>query len=222
MTWRHTGRRRALATGCAAGAAILLVGCASLDRGVESPPASAAAPTADTPGATGTTSTAATERLRQVERLRSAERFALTGRFSARHDGQQLAGQFSYRTDGANTVAEVFSPLGTVLARLTVDARGATLALTDGTVRTDATVASLLEQFTGLRVRDEALPHWLRGLPEARTAAAPADRFIEHGWAVEVLTRHDDGSATPRRMRWQPEVSPDSEIVWVLDRWVFD
>ncbi len=190
----------------ACSAALLLVGCASPHRAAGPAPAAAAARVAD----------------QAVERLRSAERFALTGRFTARHDGQQLAGQFSYRTDGANTVAEVFSPVGTVLARLTVDARGATLALTDGTVRNDASVASLLEQFTGLKVRDEALPHWLRGLPEAHTAMAPTDRFVEHGWAVEVLTRHEDGSATPRRMRWQPEASPDSEIVWVLDRWVFD
>ncbi|MFN3629460.1 MAG: lipoprotein insertase outer membrane protein LolB [Casimicrobiaceae bacterium] len=206
MRLEHALRLRALAACCAASAVIHLSGCASVERAVEP----------------GLATPAALEERTAVERLRSAERFALTGRFSARHDGQQLAGQFSYRTDGANTVAEVFSPLGTVLARLTVDARGATLALTDGTVRNDASVASLIEQFTRLKVRDEALTHWLRGLPEAPSELGLADRFVEHGWAVEVLSRHEDGSAAPRRMRWQPEGSPDSEILWVLDRWVFD
>lgn len=183
----------------------LTTGCASTD-----------------PARSGTSVPADARPATATEPLRLAQRFALSGRFLARHDDKQLAGQFSFRTDGNNTLAEVFSPLGTVLARLAIDAQGATLSLADGTITNEASVASLLSRFTGLAIHDDALPHWLRGLPHGRPATRERDRFSEHGWLIEILTREEGEQGAPRRMRWQPLASPESEIVWVLDRWVFD
>ncbi|MCS6995654.1 MAG: outer membrane lipoprotein LolB [Casimicrobiaceae bacterium] len=195
------GRRRLLGF-----FAFALSGCASLPDEPE----------------TAKSASATTAPVAAREALRALSRFALAGRFSARHEGRHLSGGFAYRTDGLNTIAEVFSPLGNVLARLQIDAQGTTLALADGSVQTSATVASLIERFTGLTARDEALPLWLRGLPATRPVAPGEERFIEHGWSIELLATDQDEPSLPRRMRWQPLASPDSEILWLIDRWVFD
>ena len=154
--------------------------------------------------------------------LRASNRFALTGRFSARHDGRRLTALFAHQTDGLNTLTEVFSPLGTVLARLQVDALGTTLALADGTVRRDASIGALLKEFTGLEVHDEALPFWLRGLPGNPAVTTTGGLFRESGWLIDVIEVSAESPHAPRRMRWRPQALPESEIVWLIDRWVFE
>ncbi len=182
----------------------LLAGCVSLptEQAASLPPA----PTVNPPNLTP---------------LRQVMRFGLAGRFAARHQGQQLSGQFSHQTDGANTITEVYSPLGTVLARLQVDAQGTTLALADGTIRNEASVAGLVRQFTGLTVQDEWLPYWLRGLPREEKPGS-SEQFTEAGWQIEVLARHPAPLSPPQRMRWLALDTPGSEILWLIDRWSFD
>jgi outer membrane lipoprotein LolB len=109
------------------------------------------------------------------------------GRFSVRYaEGEAqkgLQGNFRWLESAGATQLELSSPLGAILARMTVDAQGAALTTSDGETRHADDVDALAEQGLGWRLPVSGLRHWLRG-----QLAPPAQ-----GRATGRLERGPDG-----------------------------
>lgn len=151
-----------------------------------------------------------------------------TGRFSVlvAADGRQDsgAGRFTLAVNGADVTLDLASPLGTTLARVEVDARGARLTRGDGDGPRElrgADAESLTWEALGWPLPVAGFADWIAGRPapakpvEVRTD----DAFVQDGWTIRVLERFESGA--PRRLQIErPElrgVAPAITLRLVLD-----
>jgi outer membrane lipoprotein LolB len=156
-----------------------------------------------------------------------AERI-VAGRFSVlvAADGRQDSGsgRFTLAVDGEAITLDLASPLGTTLARVEVDARGARLTRSDNEGPREVRGASaelLTLEALGWPLPVAGFPDWIAGRPAPGKPVdvLADDAFTQDGWTIRVLERFDGGA--PRRLQIErPElrgVAPAITLRLVLD-----
>ncbi|HLR12173.1 MAG TPA: lipoprotein insertase outer membrane protein LolB [Burkholderiaceae bacterium] len=144
--------------------------------------------------------------------------FQRSGRFSITvtelsGETEAVQGGFSWSDSGRHLRLDLSDPMGSTLARIMVDARGATLHRSDGTQERAAHPDALVEKVVGSAIPVADLRFWLQG----QTAEADTDdkagtanqtrqdgdghlvSFVQRGWKVE-LSRYDEKGPTLLRM----------------------
>jgi len=156
--------------------------------------------------------------------------YARLGRFALRVEtasGQQSAvqGGFAWRDDGRTLQLDLANPLGTTLARVTVNQNGATLTRANGEQTVAANPDALLAQVLGSAMPVTGLRDWLRGrLNPARAETVQRDsvgrpeRFTQDDWQV-YLSRYD--AQGPRLLRIERQ-NPDDAGEQIAVRLVID
>lgn len=148
-----------------------------------------------------------------------------TGRFAASvsyADGRQEAvqGGFAWNDTGRRLLLDLANPMGSVLARVTVQPGRAELERADGATETAPGPDALIEQVLGSPIPVSGLRYWLRG---ELAAGAPVDgverdsqgrlsAFTQGGWNVQLprydsigplllrLSRHETGRSISVRL----------------------
>lgn len=138
-------------------------------------------------------------------RILSGEQSALlnrTGRFAVSVDysgGKQEAvqGGFAWQDTGRQLTLDLANPMGTTLARVTVQPGSALLVRADGSRQSAPSADALIEQVLGSPMPVGGLRYWLRGetAPQGVSHAQrdPQGRFTyfeQSGWLVQ-LSRYD-------------------------------
>lgn len=182
-----------LRTRCAAaGLALLVAGCAGLQRSAPAPERPAVARAS----------------------------FELAGRFSARSGSDGAAGGFAWTHDAARDTLVFSAPTGQALARLDGDAQGVRLELPDGRRETAASWERLTERAVGVPVPVRGLASWVQGLPRAgsphdeeRDASGRLAVLRQDGW--QIVYGYRDAPEPSRLVMTYPDV----ELRLVIDEW---
>lgn len=128
--------------------------------------------------------------------------FERTGRFAVNVSDaggatEAVQGGFSWRDTGRALQIDLFNPLGSTLARVTVDAYGAVLEQADGAIERAPDADTLLERVMGTALPVANLRDWLRGRTGSgevhgleRDAEGRLSSFGQGGWQLR-LSRHD-------------------------------
>jgi outer membrane lipoprotein LolB len=175
-----------------AGCALALLGCAT----VPPSPVEFVAPAADAP-------------------------FDVSGRLSAKRGSEGVAANFTWEHAPGRDAITLATPMGTTLARLERDARGASVEMADGRIERASDAARLAERAIGVPLPVESLAWWIRGVPHAnsphaieRDAAGRVAVLRQDGWTL--VYAYADGSDRPFRML---ATYPDIDVRVVIDAW---
>ena len=152
---------------------------------------------------------ASVERPREFELTRSG-RFALTAAWgegdAARRESTN--GRFTLHAGQGRQILDLASPIGNTVARVQLDAAGATLTTPAGgggmqEVRS-GDVESLTQEVLGFRLPIGGLADWIQGRPASSPAPESVEgdprrpeSFVQNAWRVRVAERTDAG---PRRL----------------------
>lgn len=148
-----------------------------------------------------------------------------TGRFAASvsyADGRQEAvqGGFAWNDSGRRLLLDLANPMGSVLARVTVQSGRAQLERADGSTETASGPDALIEQVLGSPIPVSGLRYWLRGELLTGTDVNNIERddqgrlaaFTQGGWNVQLprydsvgplllrLSRHEAGRSISVRL----------------------
>ncbi|MCL2872063.1 MAG: lipoprotein insertase outer membrane protein LolB [Betaproteobacteria bacterium] len=146
-------------------AAVLLAGCASLQRGGDDVSEVSAA---DVP-------------------------FHAQGRFSARYEEQAVAARFDWRHAPDADDIHLIAPLGVTVARLTREGEIVTVERADHSQHTQRVTdwGELTTQAFGFSLPVESLAYWIRGVPMpgaaaiTRDEAGRIDSLRQQGWEIQ-------------------------------------
>ncbi|MGB6242837.1 MAG: outer membrane lipoprotein LolB [Castellaniella sp.] len=116
-------------------------------------------------------------------------------------------GGFSWRDDGRVLLLDLSNPLGSVLARIRVDAGVSLLERADGSQESASSPDALLAQVWGHPMPVSGLRYWIRGLTEPGQAVSDAQydaqgrltAVRQNGWDVRLSAYEDDQG--PLRVR---------------------
>lgn len=151
------------------------------------------------------------------------DRFGLSGRVAVRADNRGYSASLRWKHQAAGDSLRLFSPLGTVIAQVEVDAEGATLTTGDRKEYRSDDVQSLTRHVLGWDLPLAGLQHWVLGrsdpnLPvqaEERDAGARLTRLTQDGWRIAYLEYAGD-SALPARMTLAHD---RLTLRLIVDRW---
>jgi outer membrane lipoprotein LolB len=183
---------------CIIAAISLLSACASL------PPSTPMTSATTSPKPTASPSNASANELQNWQ-----------GRFSAvieQQDGkrQSIPGSFSLSSQKDRTLLELSSPLGQLVARLTVTPSIARLETADRGEYSAPDVDQLTEEVLGWRIPALRLPIWLRGHAAGGSAFDAKNRLVraeDHGWVVQVDEHNEQGKPKRLLLTWQMDNS---------------
>jgi outer membrane lipoprotein LolB len=135
--------------------------------------------------------------------LRWAGRFSVTVEALGDQRKENHSGRFELTLSEPVTLLELFSPLGQLLARLTIRESGATLELADKGTYTGANADELLFSVIGWSIPVQSLPQWL--------SAGPDDlKLKDSGQIVEFDSAHRLLAA--RTGLWQANMSAHTNL----------
>jgi outer membrane lipoprotein LolB len=118
--------------------------------------------------------------------------FVLEGRIGVRQDGDGYSGSIVWRHSPQRDLVELFTPIGTLHARLLRDDDGAMIEMADGRRQREPDAASLSRRVIGWELPLAELPYWLFTRPapidfparlESDASGRPA-RLSQAGWTV--------------------------------------
>lgn len=130
------------------------------------------------------------------------EAFQRTGRFAvnvteAGVPPDAVQGGFSWRDTGSHLQLDLVNPLGSTLARISVEASGATLERADGSTEHAPDADALVARVLHVALPVSSLRDWMQGRPGPgategvqRDDAGRLLSFSQDGWSVR-LSRHD-------------------------------
>jgi outer membrane lipoprotein LolB len=154
-----------------------------------------------------------------------AGRFAVAITLADKRDSN--SGRFKLAVDRSSTALDLDTPLGSTLARVLLDGRGAHLYTpNDGGQREvhGPDAETLTYDVLGWPVPVNGFRDWIDGRPvpgRPATPSANAQAFQQDGWTVSVLERFDEGRGAPRRLLFErPEEAgriPAISLRLVLD-----
>lgn len=152
----------------------------------------------------------ATEALWQQRqsRLEKLKAWRLSARVGVRTAKQGGSATLRWQRSPSSQKIELLGPLGGGRVRITVDASGAALEDTGGTVLRGEDAAELLHRRLGWQVPFDALASWIRGLPGPGALDTEIDdrgllrSARVDGWKVEILGyQRAGGDLLPRSLR---------------------
>ncbi|HTT13794.1 MAG TPA: outer membrane lipoprotein LolB [Burkholderiaceae bacterium] len=139
------------------------------------------------------------------------------------------SGRFTFTIEGPGAVLDLASPLGSTLARIEVDPRGARLtAPTDSGQREvrGASAEALTYEVLGWPLPVAGFRDWIEGRPVPSRPSTQLrtdgdDAFEQDGWTISVLERFEGNSTAPRRLLFERaetrEPAPAISLRLVLD-----
>jgi len=151
--------------------------------------------------------------------------FVLEARIGVRQDGDGYSGSLLWRHSVERDVVELFTPVGTLHARLSRDADGAVIEMADGRRQREPDAASLSRRVIGWELPLAELPYWLftRPAPIDRPAQLESDaagrptRLTQAGWAVFYRDYFQNASdPLPSRLDLERE---GLKVRLVVSRW---
>jgi outer membrane lipoprotein LolB len=151
-----------------------------------------------------------------------AASIARTGRISVRSADAQGAVQswhagFEYVERSAARSLKLTDPLGSTLAQIEADARGARMTTANGQQQAYGSLAELTQRLTGVPLPEAAWRYWLDGVPAPNLTAqqGAASGFGQAGFWINVISRFA-GNA-PRVIEITRPESPDLLVRVALD-----
>jgi outer membrane lipoprotein LolB len=155
------------------------------------------------------------------------------GRFAVRYvdntgADRNVYGNFDLHEDGAATTLDLLNPFGQTLARVTVDAGGATLETPDKPAQHADAVEALMQRAIGFPLPLAGLRYWLQpaAAPDrpADIARDPASgrltQIRQDGWTIDYLAYDTDAGLTPpplKRVNLGRD-DPPLDVKLVIDR----
>ncbi|TMH33474.1 MAG: outer membrane lipoprotein LolB [Betaproteobacteria bacterium] len=178
--------------------AVLLAGCAGVQRETQHPPVTFAA-------------------------ARNA--FDVTGRLSLRKGSEALTGSFHWQHQPENDQIDLVSPTGQTLARLRGSRDFASLQMADGRIETAANWDALTARELDWSLPVSGLAFWIQGVPRpgstfaAETESGDEPKLLrQDGWTIlyQAFAPDNQGVARPARMVLS---YPEVELRMAVDAW---
>ncbi|MCC2624223.1 MAG: lolB [Burkholderiales bacterium] len=118
--------------------------------------------------------------------------FDISGRFSITTPKKNDYGNFTWARQGESESLELRSPIGSVVAKISIESKAATLETKDKTY-TGNDLDKLLQDNLGFTLPMQSLHYWIQGvaLPNMPIDSNLADGFVQLGWKVEYLDWQD-------------------------------
>lgn len=146
---------------------------------------------------------------RPLDEIEYDGRFAVVARSGDKSDSG--SGHFTLRTSSDTLILDLATPLGTTLARLERDGRGARLTAPrdDGSMATfeGSDPEQLMQSVFGWSIPVDGLPGWIAGRPAPGEPSVvttdPSGAVIsieQSGWTIDIEERFSPAGA-PRRLR---------------------
>jgi outer membrane lipoprotein LolB len=154
-------------------------------------------------------------------------RFAVVTTLAGKRDSG--SGRFKLAVEPRTLVLDLDSPLGSTLARIEVDPKGARLTASgDGGAREvrGTNAEALTYEVLGWPLPVAGFRDWIDGRPAAARPSTErttneGNGFEQDGWTITVLERFDEGRGVPRRLLFErPEeqgATPAINLRLVLD-----
>jgi len=125
----------------------------------------------------------------------TADRFELNGRVAVRYEGDGYSGSLRWRHADERDRLELYGPAGLLYARLSRDAAGASMEMSDGRRFQEADAGALSRTVLGWELPLQQLRHWVfaRPAPESAPTRFELDadgrpKLLEQdGWKVNYL-----------------------------------
>jgi outer membrane lipoprotein LolB len=139
----------------------------------------------------------------------TAERFELNGRVAVRFEGDGYSGSLRWRHADNRDRVELYGPAGLLYARLSRDADGASMEMSDGRRFQEADAGALSRSVLGWELPLQQLRHWVFARPAPDSAPTKFDvdgdgrpKVLEQdGWKVSYLAYSPVGvDVLPSRM----------------------
>jgi len=154
-------------------------------------------------------------------------RFSVVTTLAGKRDNG--SGRFKLAVEGDTIVLDLDTPLGSTLARVEVNPRGARLTSSSDSGPREvrgADAEALTNDVLGWPLPVAGFRDWIEGRPVPtkpstdRTTSA-GKGFEQDGWTISVLERFEDGRGTPRRLLLErpetPQPTPAISLRLVLD-----
>jgi hypothetical protein len=120
-------------------------------------------------------------------------KFSVSVRSASGQSSEQ--GRYELTELGGTTRLDLLSPLGGILARVTISEKGATLEQGDKELHA-STGEELMERTLGFALPVSMLSCWISGTPDpqAPSRSLSADAFEQADWMISVRRRAPDGT----------------------------
>ncbi|WP_137940171.1 lipoprotein insertase outer membrane protein LolB [Chitinivorax sp. B] len=148
--------------------------------------------------------------------------FELQGRLGVKHEKGGQHGNVSWRHLPASDDVEMRSPLGSIVAKLQVNAQGASIDFGDGHIQHASTIESLSKELLGWELPLTGLRYWVlaQPIPDAPSQSQKDSqgRIIQlnqNGWVI-VYTNYPDNNSLPGKIIMRRKLL---EIRLVVDTW---
>lgn len=153
------------------------------------------------------------------------EAFALSGRVAVKVERRGYSASLRWRHTAAGDSVRLLSPLGTVIAELESDVRGAILTTGDRKVHRSEDVQALTREILGWDLPLDGLQHWVLGRADPRMPIADEERdarerltmLAQNEWRIVYLEYAGD-SGLPARMAL---VHDRLSMRLLVDQWDF-
>lgn len=131
--------------------------------------------------------------------------FELAGRIAVRYGSDGYTGTVRWRHASDRDLVELYTPVGTVYARLTRSATGAVMEMADGKRYEEDDAAALSRRILGWELPLAELPYWVF----TRPAPGPAPERLETGQDGRPVLLEQAGW----RMRYQAYIEGGSQVL---------
>jgi outer membrane lipoprotein LolB len=158
-----------------------------------------------------------------IRSVDAVERFGLTGRVAVKLESKGYSARLRWLHEPQDDALWLYSPVGSVLATLTVDGHGATLVTAEREVFRSSDVQALTREVLGWDLPIEGLQHWVLGRPDPGVPVIEVQRddrsrllrLVQRDWTIEYSGYVDDG-VLPAGLTLH---YGDLRLRLVIDRW---
>jgi outer membrane lipoprotein LolB len=138
----------------------------------------------------------------------SVDAFEVKGRIAVRYNGDGYSGTVRWQHAPSLDTVELYTPIGTLYARLTRTDNGAVMETADGKRFEEADAGALSRRVLGWELPLTSLPHWMFGDPAPGADAGQVSRspeglplqLVQDGWRVRYRSFLPDHPALPDRL----------------------
>ncbi len=159
----------------------------------------------------------------QIEQLND---WRASGKIGLRSANHAQSGRFHWQQNGSHTRIVLSGPLGLQATEITSDGLQLTVRQGDDVRHSDISSPAAIMHSTGWDLPLQALPYWLRGLPDPRL---PTDTLVldDQGHFPQQLRQNDwivhfedfkefDGLALPARLKIERD---DTSVRIIISQW---
>jgi outer membrane lipoprotein LolB len=154
----------------------------------------------------------------------SPEAFEVKGRIAVRYEGDGYTGTMRWNHTSALDTVDLYTPIGTLYARLTQDAEGAVMEMADGKRFAERDAGALSRRVLGWELPLASLPHWMFGDPAPQGGVAEVVRSPEgrpqqleqSGWRVRFRSYFGEAPTLPDRLELD---RPGLTVKMIVSHW---